>query len=215
MKPHPLPRYTVGEEIFNSVSHGVGALLAVAGTGVLITLAAYRGDALCVVACCVYSLSLIILYTMSTLYHAFPFEKVKKLFRIFDHASIFILIAGSYTPFCLLALRGNPKGLVVAAVVWACAVIGIVMNAVSLEKTKSIALILYVVMGWAIVFVMGDVTRALWNNGFWLLVAGGLCYTGGLIFYAAKKRFMHSVWHLFVLGGSVLHYLCIVIYVIP
>ena len=215
MKPHPLPRYTVGEEIFNSVSHGVGALLAVAGTGVLITLAACRGDALCVVACCVYSLSLIILYTMSTLYHAFPFEKVKKLFRIFDHASIFILIAGSYTPFCLLALRGNPKGLIVAAVVWACAVIGIVMNAVSLEKTKSIALILYVVMGWAIVFVMGDVTRALWNNGFWLLVAGGLCYTGGLIFYAAKKRFMHSVWHLFVLGGSVLHYLCIVIYVIP
>lgn len=215
MKPHPLPRYTVGEEIFNSVSHGVGALLAVAGTGVLITLAACRGDALCVVACCVYSLSLIILYTMSTLYHAFPFEKVKKLFRIFDHASIFILIAGSYTPFCLLALRGNPKGLVVASVVWACAVIGIVMNAVSLEKTKSIALILYVVMGWAIVFVMGDVTRALWGNGFWLLVAGGLCYTGGLIFYAAKKRFMHSVWHLFVLGGSVLHYLCIVIYVIP
>jgi hemolysin III len=215
MKPHPLPRYTVGEEIFNSVSHGVGALLAVAGTGVLITLAACRGDALCVVACCVYSLSLIILYTMSTLYHAFPFEKVKKLFRIFDHASIFILIAGSYTPFCLLALRGNPKGLMVAAVVWACAVIGIVMNAVSLEKTKSIALILYVVMGWAIVFVMGDVTRALWGNGFWLLVAGGLCYTGGLIFYAAKKRFMHSVWHLFVLGGSVLHYLCIVIYVIP
>ena len=215
MKPHPLPRYTVGEEIFNSVSHGVGALLAVAGTGVLITLAACRGDGLCVVACCVYSLSLIILYTMSTLYHAFPFEKVKKLFRIFDHASIFILIAGSYTPFCLLALRGNPKGLMVAAVVWACAVIGIVMNAVSLEKTKSIALILYVVMGWAIVFVMGDVTRALWGNGFWLLVTGGLCYTGGLIFYAAKKRFMHSVWHLFVLGGSVLHYLCIAIYVIP
>ena len=215
MKPHPLPRYTVGEEIFNSVSHGVGALLAVAGTGVLITLAACRGDALCVVACCVYSLSLIILYTMSTLYHAFPFEKVKKLFRIFDHASIFILIAGSYTPFCLLALRGNPKGLMVAAVVWVCAVIGIVMNAVSLEKTKSIALILYVVMGWAIVFVMGDVTRTLWGNGFWLLVAGGLCYTGGLIFYAAKKRFMHSVWHLFVLGGSVLHYLCIAIYVIP
>lgn len=215
MKPHPLPRYTVGEEIFNSVSHGVGALLAVVGASVLITLAACRGDALCVVACCVYSLSLIILYTMSTLYHAIPFEKVKKLFRIFDHASIFILIAGSYTPFCLLALWGNPKGLTVAAVVWVCAIIGIVMNAVSLEKTKSIALILYVVMGWSIVFVMGDVTRALWNNGFWLLVAGGLCYTGGLIFYAAKKRFMHSVWHLFVLAGSVLHYLCIVIYVIP
>lgn len=216
MKEPVSPRYTLGEEIFNSVSHGVGALLAVVGASVIVTLAACFSDWLCVTACVVYGLSLVILYTMSTLYHAFPFEKVKKIFRIFDHASIFILIAGTYTPFCLLALRGNPRGLVVAGVVWLCAVVGIIMNAISLEKTKKISLVLYVVMGWAIVFVLRDITAALSGAGFWLLLAGGISYTGGIVFYAAKKtRFMHSVWHLFVLLGSVLHYLCVVLYVLP
>ena len=215
MDKHAMPHYTVGEEIFNSVSHGVGALLAVVGASVMITLAGCRGDGRCVLACCVYGLSLVVMYTMSTLYHAFPFQRVKKLFRIFDHASIFLLIAGTYTPFCLLALRDNPKGLVVVSVVWLCAVAGVIMNTVSLEKTKGIALILYVIMGWAIVVAIGDIFRSLRDAGFWLLLAGGISYTGGLAFYAAKGRFMHSVWHLFVLAGSVLHYLCIVIYVIP
>ena len=215
-KHSSLPDYTMGEEIFNSVSHGVGALLAVVGASVMITLAGCFGDWLCVLSCCVYGVSLVILYTMSTLYHAFPFEKVKRVFRIFDHASIFILIAGTYTPFCLLALRGNPRGLIVAAVVWLCAVTGIVMNSISLEKTKKISLVLYVVMGWAIVFAIRDVVHALERPGFWLLLTGGISYTGGIAFYAAKKvRFMHSIWHLFVLLGSILHYLCVVIYVLP
>lgn len=215
MKKHSLPQYTVGEEIFNSVSHGVGALLAVIGASVMVTLAGCYGDWLCVLSSCVYGVSLVILYTMSTLYHAFPFERVKRLFRIFDHASIFILIAGTYTPFCLLALRGNPRGLIVAGVVWLCAIAGIVMNAISLEKTKKVSLILYVIMGWAILFAIRDVVNALPGAGFWLLLSGGISYTGGIAFYASKTRFMHSIWHLFVLSGSILHYLCVVIYVLP
>lgn len=211
----PLKRYTVGEEVFNSVSHGVGALLAVVGASVIVTLAACFGDVLAVMSSIIYGISLVILYTMSTLYHAFPFDKVKKVFRVFDHASIFILIAGTYTPCCLIGLYGNVKGIWVTAVVWTCAVAGIVMNAISLEKTEKFSLILYVIMGWAIVFVIKDVVRALWGPGFWLLLAGGLAYTGGIVFYKMKFKYMHSIWHLFVLAGSVLHYLCIVMYVLP
>lgn len=215
MSAKPMKRYTVGEEVFNSVSHGVGALLAVIGASVIVTLAACFGDIVGVLSSLVYGLSLVILYTMSTLYHAFPFEKVKKIFRIFDHTSIFILIAGSYTPFCLLALRSNPKGAWVAAVVWICAIGGIIMNAVSLEKTEKLSLVLYIIMGWAVVLVIRDIVAALSGPAFWLLLAGGLSYTGGIVFYKLKFRYMHSIWHLFVLAGSVLHYLCIVIYVLP
>ena len=211
----PLKRYTVGEEVFNSVSHGVGALLAVVGASVIVTLAACFGDVLAVMSSIIYGISLVILYTMSTLYHAFPFDKVKKVFRVFDHASIFILIAGTYTPCCLIGLYGNVKGIWVTVVVWTCAVAGIVMNAISLEKTEKLSLVLYVIMGWAIVFVIKDVVRALWGPGFWLLLAGGLAYTGGIVFYKMKFKYMHSIWHLFVLAGSVLHYLCIVMYVLP
>ena len=210
-----MKRYTLGEEVFNSVSHGVGALLSVIGASVIVTLAACFGDMRCVLSSVIYGVSLVILYTMSTLYHAFPFDKVKKVFRIFDHASIFILIAGSYTPCCLLALKGNPKGVIVAAVVWICAITGIVMNSVSLEKTEKLSLVLYVIMGWAVVFVIKDIVAALSTPAFWLLLLGGISYTGGLVFYKLKYKYMHSIWHLFVFTGSLLHYLCIVIYVLP
>jgi len=215
MSAKPMKRYTVGEEVFNSVSHGVGALLAVVGASVIITLAACFGDLTAVLSSVVYGISLVILYTMSTLYHAFPFEKVKKVFRVFDHASIFILIAGTYTPCCLVALKGNPKGVWVAVVVWICAIAGIVMNSISLEKTEKLSLVLYIIMGWAVVLVIKDIVNALWGPGFWLLLAGGVAYTGGIVFYKLKHKYMHSIWHLFVLAGSVLHYLCIVIYVLP
>lgn len=215
MSAKPMKRYTVGEEVFNSVSHGVGALLSVIGASVIITLAACFGDLTAVLSSVVYGISLVILYTMSTLYHAFPFDKVKKVFRIFDHASIFILIAGTYTPCCLIALKGNTKGVWVAAVVWICAISGIVMNSISLEKTEKLSLVLYVIMGWAVVLVIKDIVKALWGPGFWLLLAGGLAYTGGIVFYKLKHKYMHSIWHLFVLAGSVLHYLCVVIYILP
>ncbi len=211
-----IKRYTIGEEIFNSVSHGVSALGAVVGCSVMVTLAACFGNIKAVVSALVFGLSLVIMYTMSTLYHAFPFEKVKKLFRVFDHSSIPLLIAGSYTPFCLIALEGNPKGMIVVAVVWRCAVLAIVLNVVNLDKFEKINLILYIAMGWAVVFALKDIVTALPKNGFILLAAGGIAYTAGIIFYKMTKvRYMHSVWHLFVTAGSLLHFLCVVIYVLP
>ncbi len=212
----PLFQYTLGEEIFNSVSHGVGALLAIIGGSVVVTLAAVYGGPLQVAACTIYAVSLFLLYTMSTLYHAFPFPRVKRLFRIFDHSTIFILIAGTYTPFMLLALHGNTKGLVIFIINWAAAVIGIAFNAISLEKFAKPSLVLYVVMGWSIIFAIGDVVQALPLGGLVLLFLGGLFYTVGIVFYVLKKiRYMHAIWHLFVMAGSVLHYFCIVLYVLP
>lgn len=216
MSNKPIKRYTVGEEVFNSVSHGVGALLAVVGASVMVTLAVCFGNTIAIVSSIIYGISLIILYTMSTLYHAFPFENVKKLFRIFDHTSIFILIAGSYTPFCLIALHGNKKAFMVILLIWLCALVGIALNAISLEKTEKFSLILYIAMGWGIVFVIKDIVAVLSPPAFWLLLLGGVSYTGGVVFYKMTKiKYMHSVWHLFVLLGSVLHYICIVMYVLP
>ena len=210
-----LKRYTAGEEIFNSVTHGLGALLGVVGTVVLIVLSAVNGSGLALGTSIVYGISLVMLYTMSTLYHAIAFQRAKAVLRIFDHTSIFFLIAGSYTPFCLVALQGNMKGIFVAAVVWVCAILGIVLNAVSLEKTEKFGTVLYVLMGWSVLMVIKDVIAVLPAPAFWLLLLGGIAYTGGLAFYAIKKKYMHSIWHLFVLAGSVLHYLCIAIYVLP
>ena len=211
-----IKRYTTGEEIFNSVSHGVSALGAVVGCSVMVTLAACFGNGTAIISALVFGLSLITMYTMSTLYHAFPFEKVKKLFRIFDHSAIPLLIAGSYTPFCLIALDGNPKGMIVVAVVWICAIVAIVLNVVNLDRFERVNLLLYVAMGWAVLFALKDIIRALPKNGFILLTAGGIAYTAGIIFYKMTKiRYMHGVWHLFVTAGSLLHFLCVVMYVLP
>ena len=212
---YALKRYTFGEEIFNSVSHGVGALLGVVGTVVLVVLSAVNGSGLALGTSIVYGVSLIMLYTMSTLYHAIAAPKAKAILRVFDHTSIFFLIAGSYTPFCLVALEGNPRGVAVAAAVWICAVLGIALNAISLKKTEKLGTVLYVVMGWSVIMVIRDVIAVLPMPAFWLLLLGGIAYTGGLVFYAIKRKYMHSIWHLFVLTGSVLHYLCIAIYVLP
>lgn len=208
--------YTMGEEIFNSVTHGVGSLLSVIGTTVLVTLAAAFSDVSTVLIMLLYGITLVILYTMSTLYHAFPFETVKKVFRILDHSSIYMLIAGTYTPFMLILLSGSTKGIVICIVVWAAALLGILLNALNIERFKIISMILYIALGWAVVFAIGDVVAALPFAGFMLMLLGGISYTGGILFYAQKKiKYMHSVWHLFVLLGSILHYICIGIYVLP
>ena len=193
---HTMKRYTVGEEIFNSVTHGLGALLGVVGTVILIVLSAINGSSLAIGISIVYGASLIVLYTMSTLYHAIASERAKAVLRIFDHTSIFLLIAGSYTPFCLIALQGNPRGIFVAAVVWICAVVGIVLNAVSLKKTEKFSMVLYVLMGWSVILVIKDIIAVLPTPAFWLLLLGGIAYTGGIAFYAMKKKYMHSIWHL-------------------
>ena len=216
MASEKIKRYTTGEEIFNSISHGVSALGAVVGCSVMVTLATCFGNAKAVISSLVFGLSLIVMYTMSTLYHAFPFEKVKKIFRIFDHSSIPLLIAGSYTPFCLIALDGNVKGITVVLVVWRCAIVSVLLNVINLDKFEKLNLALYVFMGWAAVAAIKDIATALPKVGFGLLAAGGIAYTVGIAFYKMTKiPYMHSVWHLFVTLGSLLHYLCVVMYVLP
>ena len=213
----PTKLYTPGEELLNAVSHGVGSLLAVAGTGALVALAARRGNAGAVAVCLIYGLSLIILYTMSTLYHAFRGEHVKRVFRVLDHSTIYLLIAGSYTPFLLLLLRESAWCAVLCCILWALALVGIGLNAVSVDRFAKVSMVLYIAMGWAAVFALPQMLRALSPGGFALLLGGGLCYTGGILFYRLQHRlrYMHGVWHLFVLAGSVLHYSCILRDVLP
>ncbi len=212
----PTKFYTLGEEILNSASHGLGSIAAIIGTAILTTLSVIYGTGSSVAISMIYGMSLIILYTMSTLYHAFPWKTAKKVFRVFDHTSIFILIAGTYTPFTLIALGGTWKGYAICALVWALAILGIVLNAINMSKFKVFSMILYVAMGWAVVLAMGDILAVMQGDAFTLLLGGGLAYTGGLVFYALKKiKYMHGVWHFFVLLGSVLHYICVVRYVMP
>lgn len=206
--------YTVGEEIFNSVSHGVGVLLSVAALVLLIVFAAIYSDGYGLASALVYGISLILLYTMSMVYHIVQNEKGKKVLRIFDHCSIFILIAGTYTPYLLGPLRGA-LGWTIFGIIWGVTVIGILLNAISLEKFKVISLICYVLMGWGIVLSIKPLAQNLPLGGLWLLIAGGLVYTVGVIFYVMKKyRYMHSVWHLFVLAGSICHYFSILLFVL-
>ena len=206
--------YTLGEEIFNSVSHGVGMLLSVAALVMLIIFAVYYSDGYGLAGALVYGISLILLYTMSMVYHIVQHQGAKKVLRIFDHCSIFILIAGTYTPYLLGPLRGA-VGWTVFAIVWGVTAVGIILNAISLERFKLLSLICYVLMGWGIVLSIKPLAQNVAAPGIILLVAGGLVYTIGVIFYVMKKyRYMHSVWHLFVLAGSVCHYFSILLYVL-
>jgi hemolysin III len=207
---------TIGEEIANSVSHGIGSVFAIAGTAVAIVWAVIFGNMYSVISASIYGATLIILYTMSTLYHAFTNKTVKRVFRIFDHCSIFLLIAGTYTPYALVTLNG-PTGWTVFGIIWGAAIIGIVLNAISLEKFKVLSMICYLAMGWLIVLYAKPLTEKLgFMPATFLLLLGGILYTIGAIFYCLKRiKYMHGVWHLFVLGGSILHYLSILIYVLP
>lgn len=211
--PKP-PEYTLGEELFNSISHGIGVLLSIAALVLLIVFASINGSGYSLAAGIVYGLSLLILYTMSMVYHIVQSEKGKAIMRIFDHCSIFILIAGTYTPYLLITLD-KPLGWTMFGIIWAMAVIGIILNSVNLEKFKVFSLICYIIMGWAVIFTIKPIINAVPPMGVFLLVLGGVIYTVGVIFYIIKKyRYMHSIWHLFVLGGSVCHYLSILLYVL-
>lgn len=207
--------YTLGEEIFSSVTHGVGTLLAVAGTVVLIVAAAVYGDALTVVSTAVFGASMIVLYCMSTLYHAITNPKAKRFFRVMDHNTIFFLIAGTYTPITLTILRGT-LGWVLFGVIWGAAVVGIVLNSIDLEKFRKPSVVCYIAMGWVIVIAIRPLLQKMDAACLWLLVAGGVFYTVGVIFYAIKwVRYFHPVWHIFVLMGSVCHYLSILFAILP
>ena len=206
--------YTLGEEIMNAITHGVGAGLGIAATVLLIIRAAFRADAMAIVAVAIYGASLIILYTMSTLYHSLTNSTAKHVFRIFDHCTIFVLIAGTYTPYTLVTLRGA-LGWTIFGILWGLTVLGIVTNAISIEKSKVFSMISYVIMGWCIVFAMKPTVIGL---GFWgtiFVFIGGVFYTVGIIFYAKTKiRYMHSVWHLFVLAGSIFQFFSVYFWVL-
>ena len=215
MKTNVLPKVTTAEEIINAITHGLGALLGIAGTAIAIVWAALYGDAFGVVSAAIYGATLIILFTMSTLYHALTHEGAKKVFRIFDHCSIFLLIAGTYTPYTLVSLRGA-FGWTIFGIIWGFAILGIVLTAISIEQFKKFSMICYIAMGWLIIIAIRPMIRALDFPALMLLLTGGIAYTVGAVFYALKKiRFMHGIWHLFVLAGGVLHYFSILLYVLP
>lgn len=207
-------RYTIGEEIFSSVTHGIGTLLAVGGTAVLIVLSAIYSDVWSVVGSAIFGASLIILYCMSTLYHSITNEKAKKFFRIMDHNTIFFLIAGTYTPITISILRGW-IGWVLFGIVWGAAIIGIILNSIDLEKFRKPSVVCYIAMGWVIIFAVKPLMDAMNSTSLWLLIGGGVFYTVGVIFYAIKKvRYFHSIWHIFTLLGSVCHYFSILLAII-
>lgn len=202
-------RYTLGEEIFNSVSHGVGALLSIAGCVVLIVLCAVHKGAMEVVSASIYGASLIILYTMSTLYHALTNKTAKTVFQILDHNTIFLLIAGTYTPMTLCCLNGA-LGWTIFGLVWGAAIVGIVFSSINLEKFRKFSTLCYIIMGWGIIFAIKPLYESIPKFAVIMLILGGVLYSLGVIFYAKKGcRYMHSIWHLFVIGGSVLHYFSI------
>lgn len=204
-----IKRYSLGEEIFNSISHGIGALLSVAGCVVLIVLSVSHGGAKEVVASSIYGASLIILYTMSTLYHALTNEKAKKFFRILDHDTIYLLIAGTYTPITLCILR-NTLGWIILGIVWAAAIFGTVLSSIDLEKFKKFSICCYVAMGWGIILAIKPLIDKSPLISIIFLLVGGLCYSGGIFFYIKKQyRYFHSIWHLFVVAGSIFHYFSI------
>ena len=205
------PFYTLGEEITNSITHGVGAGMAIAGMVVLLV---QSNDVWQVVSSAIYGASMIFLFLMSCLYHALTNHTAKKVFRVFDHTSIFFLIAGTYTPFTLVTLRGW-VGWTVFGVVWGVAVVGIVLNSISVERFKKISMVGYIASGWCVIAAIVPLVRRMALPGVILLILGGVFYTAGVLFYRKKGvRFMHAFWHFFVLAGAVLHYFCILFYVI-
>lgn len=201
-------RYTLGEELVNAITHGLGTILAAAGTTLLVASAVYQGDPYRLAGAIVYGGSLLLLYLMSTLYHSMASPRAKEVLRVFDHCTIFLLIAGTYTPFTLVTLRQNGGWLLFGAI-WGAAAVGITLNAIDLRRFEKISVACYVAMGWAVVFQVRTLAAALSPAGLALLVAGGVCYTAGILFYAIHKPYMHGIWHLFVLAGSVCHFLCI------
>lgn len=203
-------KQTLGEEIANAVSHGIGALLGVAGTAVLIVYAAIYSDVWGIVSAALYGGTLIILYTFSTLYHSITHTKAKGILQIFDHCSIFLLVFGTYIPVCLSLMR-NWLGWVLFGINAACAVIGVVLNSINMQKFKKFSMVLYIVMGWSVLMMAKPVFQKLDILGGTFLVIGGVLYTLGIIFYKSKRKYMHFIWHFFVLGGSIFHYFFVMI----
>lgn len=216
VKRHLPPQYTLGEEIANSVTHGIGAALSVAALVVMIVKAAVAGaHPASLASAIVFGVALILEYLASTLYHAIAPAGAKRVFRIIDHSCIYVLIAGTYTPFCLITL-GEAGGVALCIAVWTLAVLGVLFEAFMRERQPHwLTAVLYVAMGWLVLLRLPQLIAALHPTALILLAAGGVCYTIGAVFYVLKKiRYMHTVFHVWVLAGSVLQFLAVVLFVI-
>ncbi len=214
-----LPYYTKGEDIFNMVSHIVGGVIGITAIVLCSIFAALNGDVYGVVSGVIFGSTMLVLYTMSSIYHGLkPETMAKKVFQIIDHCSIYILIAGTYTPIALCTLReySTAQGWVLFGIIWGIAILGITLNSIDLKKYKVFSMICYLVMGWCIIVRINVIIELLGWGAFGMLLSGGIAYTIGALFYGIgkKKKWMHSVFHIFCVIGSVLHFLMVLLYII-
>ena len=218
LKDRVLPTYTRGEEIFNMVSHIVGGGFGVVALTVCVLISAISGNTVGVVCSAIFGTSMIVLYTASSLYHGLRHEGAKKVFQILDHCTIYFLIAGTYTPMllCSLIKVAPMAAMLTLLAVWGLAILATTLTAIDIKKYKVFSMICYIGIGWAIIFSIKSMYNALTPAGFWLLLSGGIVYTLGAILFKVGKhcKYFHSIFHLFVLVGSILHTLCIVFYVL-
>ena len=207
--------YSVAEAIAHAITHGVGLLLSIAALVTLVVFASSRGDAWHIVSVSIYGATLVLLYTASTFYHALTRPRAKSVFRILDHAAIYLLIAGTYTPFALVNLRGG-WGWTLFGLVWGLAALGVVLEATAKQRFRILSIALYLGLGWIAAIAVKPLLHSVESRGIVLLVAGGLAYTGGVAFYGWRRlRYHHAVWHMFVLVGSLFHFFAVLFYVIP
>lgn len=206
--------FTKKEEIAHAITHGIGAILSIAALVLLIVFASFQGNPVLIVSVTIFGVTMLLMYLSSTIVHSLPKNKWKNAFLIVDHASIYLFIAGTYTPFVLALINGK-IGWTLFGIVWGIAAVGIIMKLFFVKKFVILSTLTYILMGWIIVFAWGPLTEALHTNGVKLLVAGGVVYTIGAIFYVWKKvPYHHVIWHLFVVAGSVLHFFAVLFYVI-
>lgn len=211
-----LPPYTKGEEVFNMVTHITGGALGIVAIVLCVTVAALHHNVMGVVTGAIYGATMVVLYAMSSIYHGLSSKlKAKKIFQIFDHCSIYLLIAGTYTPITLCTIRAYKPwlGWAIFGFVWAIAALGITLNSIDLKQFKVLSMISYLGMGWCILVCIRETFEMLGFGGSAFLLGGGILYTVGVIFFAIRKKFFHSIFHIFVVCGSLLHFFCILFYV--
>ena len=210
-----IPKYTLGEELISAISHGVGALLGIAALVLCIVKSCNPFDGYKLASSIVFGLTVTLLYLMSCLYHSLKVNKAKRVFRVIDHCTIFLLIAGTYTPYTLVALRGT-LGWWIFGIIWGIAILGIVLNAVNLKKFAKLSVACYLIMGWIIVVAYQYMVQVMHPTALSLLIWGGIAYTVGAVLYAigSKKKYFHSVFHFFCLAGTILHFFSIYLYVL-